>query len=81
MSEMSDFVVELKKTICNQNSWIDMLVEALDEYRKFQISKDDKNKTAVADVSSPINKLPVVGRASHSGTSGCEQNSVSGRKK
>jgi hypothetical protein len=80
LSEMSDFVVELKKTICNQNSWIDMLVEALDEYRKFQISKDDKNKTAVTDVSSPINKLPVVGRASHSGTSGCEQNSVSGRK-
>ena len=68
---MSDFIVQLKKTICDQNSWIDMLAEALNEYRKSRASYDVKNKTAVAGV-------PVLGTANHHGTSG--QNSVSGKK-
>ena len=81
LSEMSDFIVELKKTICDQNSWADMLVDALNEYRKSdRLSKDDKNRTGVGNASSPKNKLPVSDAANHSGTSGSKQNSVSGRK-
>ena len=71
LSEMSDFIVQLKKTICDQNSWIDMLAEALNEHRKSRASYDVKNKTAVAGV-------PVLGTANHHGASG--QNSVSGKK-
>ena len=45
LSELSDFIVQLKKSICDQNSWIDMLSEALNENKKFH---EVKNKTAVA---------------------------------
>ena len=70
LSEVYDFVIELKKTICNQNSWIDMLVEALDEYRKSHLFKEDKNKSGATGASRVLS-------ANHSAT----QNSVGGRKK
>ena len=70
LSEVYDFVIELKKTICDQNSWIDMLVEALDEYRKSHLFKDNKNKTGATGASRVLS-------ANHSST----QNSVGGRKK
>lgn len=34
LSEMYDFTSDLKKTILDQNSWIDMLMDAMNEYRK-----------------------------------------------
>ena len=73
LSEVYDFVIELKKTICDQNSWIDMLAEALNEYRKSHFFKDDKNKTKTVATGAS----PVLSTANHSGT----QNSVGGRKK
>lgn len=87
LSEMSDFVLGLKKTICDQNSWIDMLVEALSEYRKSQLPRGDSNKAAVSDAykaavsdaSFPKNKVlgsNAVNRPSKSG-----QNSANGKKR
>lgn len=45
LSELSDFIVQLKKSICDQNSWIDMLAEALNENKK---SHEVRDKAAVA---------------------------------
>ncbi|XP_028390796.1 probable E3 ubiquitin-protein ligase bre1 [Dendronephthya gigantea] len=79
LSEMSEFVVGLKKTICDQNSWIDMLVEALTEYRKSQLSKEDANKAAVSDASLPKNK--VLGSNTVNRPSNSAQNFSNGKKK
>lgn len=71
LSQMSDFVVELKRTIYDQNSWIEMLSEALNEYRKSQIAKDGKGKSGAhsVSISKPLNVI--ASRAeTHSVTSG-----------
>jgi hypothetical protein len=71
LTEMHDFVVELKRTIYDQNMWIDMLVEALHGYGKPRLSEDDKNEVAGA----------VSNTATHSASSGGKPNSAGGRKK
>ena len=74
LSEMYDFVLELKKSISDQNSWIDMLVEAQSEYRKSHIPKGDK----IIDVKS---KLSDSGATNPSVLSGGQSQSKKNKRK
>ena len=80
LSDLSDFVVELKRTIFDQNSWMEMLRGALSEYKTLQSSKQDTTKTSVGSAPSLKNKLPSIRTGRRSDTSICKQNSFNGSK-
>ena len=77
---MSDFVREVNKTVCDQNSWIEMLMAGLKEYAKSSRFKEDGAKTAVANAASHKNKAPLFNREKSLDSSGSERNSTTGSK-